>query len=266
VLAEATESFNRAFERWRELYSAALRERDEAHRARDRARTRREQEQAERRRAEAERERDLLLNRREEAIESDFYPYRYLASEGFLPGYNFPRLPLRALVRVGNETHAVDRPRLLGIAEFGPNNLLYHEGRKFRIRQVVLPSTGIDARMTSAMLCRSCGFFHEGATPERCEHCGTELTGDTSEYVSTLFDMPVSRARPADRITSNEEERIREGYELATYYRFAPRPDGRFLEERAVAVREGRELLELVHGPQATLWRINNGWRRLSDS
>src|SRR5690606_26209536 len=101
---------------------------------------------------------------------------------------------------------------------------------------------------------------------ERCGHCGTELTGDTSEYVSTLFDMPVSRARPADRITSNEEERIREGYELATYYRFAPRPDGRFLEERAVAVREGRELLELVHGPQATLWRINNGWRRLSDS
>ena len=28
--------------------------------------------------------------------ESDFYPYRYLASEGFLPGYNFPALPVRA--------------------------------------------------------------------------------------------------------------------------------------------------------------------------
>ena len=28
------------------------------------------------------------------AFEGDFYSYRYFASEGFLPGYNFPRLPL----------------------------------------------------------------------------------------------------------------------------------------------------------------------------
>jgi hypothetical protein len=48
--------------------------------------------------AEAEREVDLLLNRTQQPTESDFYPYRYLAAEGFLPGYNFPRLPLRALL------------------------------------------------------------------------------------------------------------------------------------------------------------------------
>ena len=30
--------------------------------------------------------------------QSDFYSYRYLASEGFLPGYNFPRLPLSAYI------------------------------------------------------------------------------------------------------------------------------------------------------------------------
>src|SRR3546814_6043775 len=29
---------------------------------------------------------------------SDFFTYRYLATEGFLPGYNFPRLPLYAYV------------------------------------------------------------------------------------------------------------------------------------------------------------------------
>ena len=29
---------------------------------------------------------------------SDFYSYRYLATEGFLPGYNFPRLPLYAFI------------------------------------------------------------------------------------------------------------------------------------------------------------------------
>ncbi|MEK8170890.1 hypothetical protein NKH77_19030 [Streptomyces sp. M19] len=30
---------------------------------------------------------------------SDFFPYRYFASEGFLPGYSFPRLPLAAYIR-----------------------------------------------------------------------------------------------------------------------------------------------------------------------
>jgi hypothetical protein len=36
------------------------------------------------------------LQRNIQSEESDFYPYRYLASEGFLPGYNFPALPVRA--------------------------------------------------------------------------------------------------------------------------------------------------------------------------
>ena len=59
---------------------------------------------------EAEREVDLLLNRSTQSTESDFYPYRYLAPEGFLPGYNFARLPLRDLPE-GENTDIIDRPR-----------------------------------------------------------------------------------------------------------------------------------------------------------
>ncbi len=53
---------------------------------------------------------------------SDFYTYRYLASQGFLPGYNFPRLPLMAWVPGGGRKSAtsandhgamVSRPRFL---------------------------------------------------------------------------------------------------------------------------------------------------------
>ncbi|MBK7695596.1 MAG: hypothetical protein IPI30_15165 [Saprospiraceae bacterium] len=29
---------------------------------------------------------------------SEFYTFRYLASEGFLPGYNFTRLPIRVFL------------------------------------------------------------------------------------------------------------------------------------------------------------------------
>jgi hypothetical protein len=64
------------------------------------------------------------------------YPYRYLASEGFLPGYNFPRLPLRALIPTGRDVHVIDRPRFLGLAEFGPRNVIYLEGRKYGIHRL----------------------------------------------------------------------------------------------------------------------------------
>lgn len=49
--------------------------------------------------------------------QTDFYSYCYFASEGFLPGYSFPRLPLaafedaaRAMVRYAT-IHAESRAR-----------------------------------------------------------------------------------------------------------------------------------------------------------
>src|SRR5215212_11634153 len=43
-----------------------------------------------------------------------------IVTEGFLPGYNFPRLPLRVLVSARDKAQAIDRPRFLGLSEFGP--------------------------------------------------------------------------------------------------------------------------------------------------
>ena len=51
----------------------------------------------------ANRQLNLLRNDQNGSTElSEFYPYRYLASEGFLPGYNFTRLPLRIFVPTGS--------------------------------------------------------------------------------------------------------------------------------------------------------------------
>src|SRR5262249_22566681 len=69
-------------------------------------------------------------------LTADFNPYRYLASEGFLPGYSFPRLPLAAYIPVGGRSRKdgdyVQRPRFLAIKEFGPRALIYHEGARVR--------------------------------------------------------------------------------------------------------------------------------------
>ena len=71
---------------------------------------------------------------------SDFYSYRYLATEGFLPGYNFPRLPLYAFIPGEGKTGSfLQRARFLAISEFGPRSLIYHEGRAYRVMKAKLP-------------------------------------------------------------------------------------------------------------------------------
>jgi hypothetical protein len=266
TLVNAPKAFQLSFGRWRELYTGAVRQRDENQAISNRPTAKwEERREADRRIEEAKREIDLLLNRSEDSVESDFYPYRYLASEGFLPGYNFPRLPLRALIPTGKAVHVIDRPRFLGLSEFGPRNVIYHEGRKYRMARCVLPPGGVESRMVEAKFCNSCGYFHdrEHAKADRCDQCGTLLDGAHSQYVPTLFEMATVRGFRVERITCDEEERVREGFQIETKYRFAPSPDGRALQQRAVARDpEGHELLQLTFAPQAELWRVNQRWRR----
>jgi len=182
VARGALQAFGQAFDRWRELYRAACQQRDAARRIIDDPglRDRRQKEMAEQREREARREIELLLNR-SHSTEADFYTYRYLANEGFIPGYNFPRLPVRALVSGAMEAHAIDRPRLLGLTEFGPGNVIYFEGRKHRVAGCVMPAGGIEARISRAKLCLACGYVHprDEAVADLCFHCGTRLDAST---------------------------------------------------------------------------------------
>ena len=63
------------------------------------------------------------------------------------------------------------------------------------------------------------------------------------------------------RITSDEEERLRLGYETMTTLQFAQRNGALEVIRTEVGDGEGA-LLELQYGPAATVWRVNLGWRR----
>jgi len=260
---EAPRLFDGALGRWRELYRAAIEQRDAARRIIDKHKASKEDKAAaEQREREAKRELDLLLNQGD-TTEADFYPYRYLANEGFLPGYNFPRLPLRALVTAAERARALDRPRFLGLSEYGPHNVIYHEGRKHRVTSCVLPAGGFESRLSQAKLCSACGYIHPSDTAfvDLCAHCGTRLDAETSQFPQKLFDQPTVRVSPQARISSDEEERSREGYYITTHYRFAPQTPPRHAHVVSMG-GEKRVLLEAQYAPQADLWRINHGWRR----
>jgi hypothetical protein len=136
--------------------------------------------------------------------QSDFYTYRYLATEGFLPGYNFPRLPLVAFVSTGRGRTSgrttIQRPRFVGISEFGPNSLVYHEGRGHRVRRVILKSgdqradTG-ELATTSFYVCEECGAAHTIAMRNSSTRAG-DTTGLSA--FERLGAFRSSRARVAE--------------------------------------------------------------------
>jgi hypothetical protein len=120
VAKRAPLEFDRAFDRWRELYNSARTQLMEAN-ARseitglsgvDRRRIKAAQMQAS--------DQITILEQGKASNGSDFYSYRYLATEGFLPGYNFPRLPLYAFIPGEGKTGSfLQRARFLAISEFG---------------------------------------------------------------------------------------------------------------------------------------------------
>lgn len=259
-------AFDRAFNRWREMYAAAERQLRAARTDIEEARrkgSQREKTRAERRAIEADRQKDLLCNL-QGGGDTDFYPYRYLASEGFLPGYNFPRLPIRAYIAMGSDGDFISRPRFLAAREFAPMNIVYHEGRKYRIVRSQSPSGDLSERFVRAKLCHVCGYFHEGdqSTADLCHNCGTYLDAGNSLLTDQLFEMTDVVTRPVERITCDEEERLREGYNIESFFRFNPGQGNVDRVEAAVTAADGTPLLHLTYGPSATVWQVNTGWKR----
>lgn len=275
LLADAPRAFDQAFDRWRELYRQATKQLDQAQLLIRQATRKSGQESKEARRdgerleREALRQIDLLKSDTRRPDESDFYPYRYLASEGFLPGYNFPALPVRAYVgRSGDDGEYIARPRALAVTEFGPHNIIYHDGAQYRVQQVMLPLDQPEKRFARVKLCGVCGCFHDGekVNNDLCDNCGSPLNQSTSvRYYESLLEMPMINTRHARRITAEEEERTRRGYRTETVFRFADM-DGQPRRRSATThATNGHELLRLMYAPTARLWTINHGLRRQQD-
>ena len=259
---QAYGKFESALERWRYLFRSAQSQLDMQHRIiRDASRPPEDKKRADRLHREAARQLRLLTND-SDTFQSDFYSYRYFASEGFLPGYNFPRLPLSAFIpgRRGRQDEYLSRPRFLAISEFGPRAVIYHEGSKFEIDRVIFMVDGDEPVTGSIKLCPACGYLHpisDSVGPDLCEKCGTPLEA----RIDNLFRMKNVSARRRDRISADEEERQRFGYELITAVRFSERGSGSSFRT-AILRSEEQDLLQLEYSPAATIWRINKGWKR----
>ena len=127
-------------------------------------------------------------------------------------------------------TDFLQRPRFLALSEFGPRSLVYHEGRAYRVVRALLSLGGDDQVTPDAELptevvrdlCPACGAGHfDRARRRPATACGAPL-GD-AEIVNNVYRIENVATQPAERITANDEERQRQGFELQTTFQWAER-------------------------------------------
>lgn len=266
IIENASSAFNQHCERWRKLYQSAKAQLEEATKKRDKyLQGKTEADDYETQEKEAKRQMELLIggNSRNNQ-QNEFYPYRYFAAEGFLPGFNFPRLPVRAFINNQQGGEFISRLRSVALREFAPRNIIYHEGDKFMISRSKILG-GIENQYQRATVCFNCGYIYNIDTKDWCENCERDIKAysDKNERakVNQILSMDTVYTKKKQRITCDEEERLKYGYNITTHFCYSEGNKKTVI----IKTKEGKNLLKLTYGATATISRINRGSAKKKD-
>lgn len=257
-------SFDSSLDRWRTLYRQHKKQIEAARRVLDNnmiKQTSPEFKEAKRNEALAYKLRGLLLNETFSESMSEFYSFRYLASEGFLPGYNFTRLPVRLMLDGEKGSESISRDRVLAIREMGPENIIYHSGSKYKVTRAQIQETANDC--DQATVCVDSGYLLLNSDQARNTDpwSGASLESRT-QTISDLLVLPDGIAEKTQHITCEEEERQRLGYLINTWFRY----NGDFSKLDEIRLMGGDDiLLRMRYIPSAELFYVNMKWRANND-
>jgi superfamily II DNA/RNA helicase/very-short-patch-repair endonuclease len=262
-LNQAPDLFDKSLNRWREIYLKCVEQLQNAAIVLSDPRIPRMDKrkvEAENNRRYADRQIELLRNKSSNFSNqlSEFYPYRYLAAEGFLPGYGFTKLPVRLFVPSDGGEY-ISRPKFIALREFGPQNTIYHSGGKFRVNQMLWYE--MDNPLVSAKIAKKSGYILMSSDSQRntCPITGADLTENESKtIISEMIEIRESRAEVNERITCEEEERKIQGYDLTTAFYLQSGLNN--IEEILIKV-EGEVYLKIQYLPASRIVLINNKWR-----
>ena len=148
----------------------------------------------------------------------DFYVYRYLSQVGFLPNYAFPSKVTSVRMLHKGEEEEISRDNAIAIREFAPLNTLYYGGLKYVVESV---SKEVDpTNKFMAVVCEDCEHVEKlGAgrqIPSNCPNCGSVWESQTP---LSVMKFPKMRAKKRNRITADEEERLKGGYKIIHSYK-----------------------------------------------
>lgn len=257
ILSNYEHDFDKALDRWRSLYKQAQTQIEEASiviNNRIYGENSKEKRDAHIKQLRGENLRDMLLGVKQgkNNNENEFYPYRYLASEGFLPGYNFTKLPLRAQLQYkSTKLEYLSRPKRLALSEFGPQNIIYNDGGKFRISRMEILSEIIPHRF---IYNPKTGVVHkdeENATRHIDIITGESFNG--ALIPGMCIEAQDMIAIETEKITCQEEERSRKYYQTKTYF---SSDDPRTISECELLTFHGQHLANIRYIPSCRLTYI----------
>lgn len=182
----------------------------------------------------------------------DFYVYRYLSQVGFLPNYAFPSKVTSVRMLHKGEEEEISRDHAIAIREFAPLNTLYYGGLKYVVQSV---SKEVDpTNRFMAVVCEDCEHVEKlGAgrqIPSNCPNCGSVWESQTSV---TVMKFPKMRANKRNRITADEEERLKGGYKIIHSYK----PTGK--AEVNEVIREGNSICRISFERSGEMNHLNLG-------
>ena len=146
----------------------------------------------------------------------DFVPYTFLGSQGFLPNYAFPRRASSAYFTDLKES--VGRHRVVALREFAPEASIYYRGQRYRVERAQPRARGGQINWTTIKLC-NCGAYvsnEQVGTAAVCRTCGQDQSESFAN--SRSLELPDAVARPQNRISSDEDDRRRRGYDIRVSY------------------------------------------------
>ena len=192
---------------------------------------------------------------------SEFYTFRYLASEGFLPGYNFTRLPIRVFIEGKDKNEAISRPRFIGLTEFGPNNLIYHNGAKYRVNRITPNDVAMDLSSIKISIDTGYAFLNEdGKGINQDPITGVSFNASNIEiYENKLLELEEAQSQSTERISCMEEVRTSEGYETVHFLNTSDNL------RNAIKIKltiDQEELMKLFFAPTAKIILLNKKWKR----
>ncbi|MCG3212648.1 MAG: hypothetical protein FOGNACKC_06318 [Anaerolineae bacterium] len=246
VIDQFVGRFDQTFTRWRREYTALTAEREEINRRLLRETSDRALQY---RRTVIE---DKLAAMREG--KKDFYTYRYLGGQGFLPNYAFPRQAVTLSFREMEDE--LSRDPVIALSEYAPGNFVYYRGNRYEVVEARPATQENQADFTRLLVCPACRAAYLGEETNRaiCGVCGQNLTR-LHPHLHAL-PMPDMVARRRQSITADDEERMRRGYQIDIYYRPGTRT-GRWAIASAQQAR-----FELTYEHNGRLVIVNWGSRQ----
>lgn len=187
----------------------------------------------------------------------DFSTYNYLRSQGFLPSYGFPTS--YATLSLSDVEDDLMRDKVLALREFAPGNTIYFKNQKYTIKRARPRTKEHKPMMEAVLICPKCDSVFLGSKAKNlaaCPNCGASF--EIHHPNLNAMELPDMYGSKKERITSDEEERVRLGYNISIHYE-----KGSHVE--SYTVDAGTSSFKITYEHNGNIIVINRGTTKTDD-